>query len=75
MSAVGVGRSSKWSEAQLFGGSPAGGQQRGLVQHVRQVGAGGAQGDSGDLVQVHIGTEWQAGGVQLEDRDPAGHTW
>ena len=46
----------------------AGAQQRGLVEHVGQIGAGEARGAHGDHVQVDVRHERLALGVHLEDR-------
>ncbi len=48
-----------------------GGQQRGLVQHVGEVGAGEAGRAPGHALQVDIGTHRLALGVHLEDLVPA----
>ena len=53
-----------------------GGQQRALVDHVGQVGAGEAGRPPGDYVQVHVRGEWLAAGVHLEDAArPARSGW
>ena len=44
-----------------------GAQQRGLVEHVGQIGAGEARRAHGDGVQIHIRHERLALGVHLED--------
>ena len=48
-------------------GAGTGAQQRGLVEHVGQVGAGEARRTHGDGVQIHIRHERLALGVHLED--------
>ncbi len=48
-------------------GVAAGGQQRRLVQHVRQVGAGEARGPPGDREQVDVDGQRLALGMDLED--------
>ena len=45
----------------------AGGEQRGLVDHVGQVGAREPRRPRGDHVQVHVRAERHAAGVHLED--------
>src|SRR5665647_2306037 len=47
------------------------GEQRRLVQHVRQVGAGEPRGPLGDRVQVDVGRHRLALGVHLQDVLPA----
>src|SRR3954469_23252814 len=49
----------------------AGGEQRGLVQHVRQVGAGHADGPLGQAAEVGALRDRLALGVHLEDRATA----
>ena len=53
--------------------SYAGGQQRGLVDHVGQVGAGEAGRTPGDRVEVDVGRERLALGVHPQDRLAALH--
>ena len=50
-----------------------GGQQRGLVEHVGQVGAGEARGPAGDGLEVDLRGDGLALGVHLEDLEPALH--
>ena len=49
----------------------AGGQQRGLVDEVGQVGAAHPDGPPGDAVEVDVGVERDVAGVDLEDLEPA----
>ena len=58
-----IASSSAWSSIDLRAG--ARGEQRGLVEHVGQVGAGEAGGAAGDGVQVDVGRHRLALGVHL----------
>ncbi len=49
-------------------GAGTGAQQRGLVEHVGQIGAGEARRAHGDHVQIDVRHERLAFGVHLQDR-------
>jgi hypothetical protein len=49
--------------------------QRGLVDEVREIGAGKAWGVRRRLVEVHVRGERHAAGVHCEDRAPRAELW
>ncbi len=51
----------------------ADGEQGGLVDHAGQIGAAEARSGSGDSLEVDVGFEAAALGVQLEHFEPTGH--